>query len=93
MPDGSTLAGSISRRGNEVIVRIENIVISEAARGQQSIAAVIARLRDAAKCAGANKLTIEGVSVGNQQLADILVRRYGAKYTPQKTLVFEVPLD
>lgn len=93
LPDGSTLAGSISRRGNDVIVRIENIVIPEAARGQQSIAAVIARLRDAAKCSGANKLTIEGVSVGNQQLADILVRRYGAKHTPQKTLVFEVPLD
>jgi hypothetical protein len=93
LPKGSTLTGSVSRRGNEVLVRIEKVEIPEEVRDGRSLVAVIAQIREAAKSAGATKLTFEGVSVGNRRLADILVRRYGANYTPQRTLVFEVPLN
>jgi hypothetical protein len=67
-------------------------VIPQGARGQQSLASVITRLSEVAKASGAEKLTIEGVSVNNPRLAEILISRYGASFTPQKTLVFSIPL-
>jgi hypothetical protein len=75
-----------------MIVRIENIVITENMRGQQSLASMINRLKLMARQGGMNRLVIEGVQVGNNNLARILVRRYGGIYTPQRTIVINITI-
>lgn len=88
------LAGKIIRNGDNVTVRIENIKILESLRGESgSLPGVINRLKSIASGGGASKLTIEGVSVGNDALARILVKRYGAQFTPQRSLIFDIPLN
>jgi hypothetical protein len=87
------LAGRVSVRGTEMTVRVENIVVSEAARGQTSMFSVMENLRGMARQGGMQTLVIEGVSVGNADLAQILIHRYGATYTPQRTLVARIPLN
>ena len=92
LSENSTLAGSISRLGDVVTVRIENVTIAARARGKKPLAAIVNRLLAAAKTAGARKLTLEGVSVVNERLAKILIHRYGASYSSQRNLVFSVLL-
>lgn len=87
------LAGRISVRGQQMTVRVENIVVAEGMRGQQSLASAINNLRTMARQGGMNRLTIEGVSVGNADLARILARRYGGTYTPQRTIIINLPIE
>jgi hypothetical protein len=86
------LGGRITFRGQQMIVRIENIVITENMRGQQSLASMINRLKLMARQGGMNRLVIEGVQVGNNNLARILVRRYGGIYTPQRTILINITI-
>jgi hypothetical protein len=87
------LAGTVSVRGTTVTVRVENIAIAQAARGQTSMFSVMENLRGMARQGGMQNLVIEGVSVGNPDLAAILIQRYGATVTPQRTLVANIPLN
>jgi hypothetical protein len=86
-----TLTGSIGRVRDRVIIRIEKIEIAAGARGANSISSWLDELVAGARASGAKQVTIEGVSVGNSRLADILMKRFGFQYTPQRTLVLNLP--
>ena len=87
------LAGRVSVRGQQMTVRVENIRIAKSMQGQQSLASMIDNLRTIARQGGMNRLVIEGVSIENPDLAHVLVRRFGGTYTPQRTIVINLPLE
>jgi hypothetical protein len=88
------LAGSIARRGNTVIVQIQNIQIPKGSRGKQgSPLDVLDQLAANARSCGATHLKVQGLSVGNPELARILTLRYGFEYTPQRALELTIPLQ
>ena len=86
------LAGRISVQGRQMTVRIENVRIFENMQGQYSVPGVMNKLLATARGGGMHGLVIEGVGVGNARLAKILVERYGAIFTPQRTLSITLPL-
>ena len=87
------LAGSVSTADTQMIVRVENIQIFKGIRGQRSFGGMLDHLRAFARRSGMDRLVIEGLSIGNPQLAGILVRRYGGAYTPQRTIVVYLSLE
>lgn len=88
------LAGSIGRRGNTVTVQVQNIKIPKNSRGKfGSPFDVLDQLAANARSCGATHLKIQGLSVGNAELAKVLTARYGFEYTPQRTLELTIPLQ
>ena len=81
------LVGRIIVQDQLMTVRIENIRIFENMQGQDSVTDVMSKLLAVARQGGMECLVIEGVGVGNSRLARILINRYGAAFTPQRTLV------
>jgi hypothetical protein len=87
------LGGSLSVRGQRLTVRLESIEISRPMRGRIPLARVVDRLSEVARLGGMSELVIEGVSVGNMRLSSVLVRRFRAVLTSQRTLVISLSLE
>jgi hypothetical protein len=89
----TSLAGRVSVLNQKMLVRVDIIAIRESMQGQQSLFGMVNRLRALARLEGMKSLVIEGISVGNKSLADILVKRFGGTYTPQKTIIINLPFN
>jgi hypothetical protein len=86
------LAGTVIVQGRTMTIRVETLRIAQGREGRQSLAAMFQSLRARARQRTMELVVVEAVSVGNTRLARILVKRYGAEYTPQRTLVMKFPL-